>query len=68
MDQRLVELLACPVSKAPVYFAEDRQLLVCPTSKLAYPVKDGIAAMLPEDAIKLTDDDPLLKMGTVPNS
>ena len=68
MDSRLVELLACPVSKAPVYFAEDRQLLVCRTSKLAYPVKDGIAAMLPEDAIKLADDDPLLKMGTVPIS
>lgn len=61
MDARLVEMLACPVSKAPVFFSEERQLLVCPTSKLAYPVKDGIAAMLPEDAIKLADDDPLLK-------
>lgn len=61
MDARLVEMLACPVSKAPVFFSEERQLLVCPTSKLAYPVKDGIAAMLPEDAIKLADDDALLK-------
>jgi uncharacterized protein YbaR (Trm112 family) len=60
MDSRLVDLLACPVSKAPVYFAESRQLLVCPTSKLAYPIKDGIPAMLPEDAIKLEDNDPLL--------
>jgi uncharacterized protein YbaR (Trm112 family) len=64
MDSRLVELLACPVSKAPVFFSEDRQLLVCPTSKLAYPIKDGIPAMLPEDAIKLADDDPLLKART----
>jgi uncharacterized protein YbaR (Trm112 family) len=48
------------VSKAPVYFSDARQLIVCPTSKLAYPVKDGIAAMLPEDAIKLEDGDPLL--------
>jgi uncharacterized protein YbaR (Trm112 family) len=60
MDQRLIEMLACPVSKAPVYFAAERNLIVCPTSKLAYPIKDGIAAMLPEDAIKLADDDPLL--------
>jgi len=60
MDQRLIDMLACPVSKAPVYFAADRQLIVCPTSKLAYPIKDGIVAMLPEDAIKLADDDPLL--------
>ncbi len=60
MDPRLIDLLACPVSKAPVYFAESRQLIVCPTSKLAYPIKDGIAAMLPEDAIRLEDNDPLL--------
>jgi uncharacterized protein YbaR (Trm112 family) len=60
MDSRLVELLACPVSKAPVFFVEGRQLLVCATSKLAYPIKDGIPAMLPEDAIKLDDNDPVL--------
>jgi uncharacterized protein YbaR (Trm112 family) len=64
MDSRLIEMLACPVSKAPVYFAEGRQLIVCPSSKLAYPIKDGIPAMLPEDAIRLEDNDPLLsKMG-----
>jgi uncharacterized protein YbaR (Trm112 family) len=55
-----MQMLACPVAKAPVYFAEDRQLIVCQKSKLAYPVKDGIPAMLPEDAIKLEDGDPLL--------
>ena len=60
MDSRLIEMLACPVSKAPVFFSEARQLIVCPTSKLAYPIKDGIPAMLPEDAIKLEDSDPLL--------
>ena len=60
MDARLIEMLACPVSKAPVFLAEERQLIVCPTSKLAYPIKDGIAAMLPEDAIPLAEDDPLL--------
>ena len=35
-------------------------LIVCPTSKLAYPIRDGIPAMLPEDGIKLEDGDPLL--------
>jgi uncharacterized protein YbaR (Trm112 family) len=60
MDSRLIELLACPVSKAPVFYAEGPQLIVCPTSKLAYPIKDGIPALLPEDAIKLDDKDPLL--------
>jgi hypothetical protein len=60
VDPRLIEMLACPISKAPVFFSESRQLIVCPTSKLAYPIKDGIAAMLPEDAIRLEDNDPLL--------
>ena len=60
MDARLIEMLACPVSKAPVYFSATRQLIVCPTSKLAYPIKDGIPAMLPEDALRLEDGDPLL--------
>jgi uncharacterized protein YbaR (Trm112 family) len=60
MDPRLIDMLACPVSRAPVYFSETRQLIVCPTSKLAYPIRDGIPAMLPEDAIKLEDGDPLL--------
>ena len=64
MDPKLIEMLACPVSKAPVYFSDARQLLVCRTSKLAYPVKDGIAAMLPEDAIKLEDGDPLLSQAS----
>ena len=64
MDPRLIEMLACPVSRAPVYFSEARQLIVCPTSKLAYPIKDGIPAMLPEDAIKLEDSDPLLSQSS----
>jgi hypothetical protein len=44
MDSRLIDMLACPVSKAPVFFSAERQLIVCPTSKLAYPIKDGIPA------------------------
>ena len=60
MDPRLIDMLACPVSRAPVYVSEARQLIVCPTSKLAYPIRDGIPAMLPEDGIKLEDGDPLL--------
>jgi uncharacterized protein len=61
MDSRLIEMLACPISRAPVFLDEARQLIVCPTSKLAYPIKDGIPAMLPEDAIKLEENDPLLQ-------
>jgi hypothetical protein len=60
MDPRLIDMLACPGSRAPVDFSAARQLIVCPTSKLAYPIKDGIPAMLPDDAIKLEDGDPLL--------
>ncbi len=63
MDSRLIEMLACQVSKAPVFYWEARQLILCQACQLAYPIKDGIPAMLPEDAIKLEDNDPLLKPG-----
>lgn len=63
MDARLIAVLACPVSRAPVFYAAERNLVVCPTSRLAYPVKDGIPSMLPDDAIKLEPNDPLLAAG-----
>lgn len=54
MDKKLIEMLVCPVSKAPVEWNPDTQELVCRASGLAYPVRDGIPVMLEEEARKLT--------------
>ncbi|MAG45876.1 MAG: hypothetical protein CMD93_00150 [Gammaproteobacteria bacterium] len=54
LDKKLLDLLVCPVSKGPLEQIGDE--LVCKVSKLAYPIKDGIPVMLPEEARDLSND------------
>jgi len=57
MDKRLLEILVCPVTKAPLVFDADKQELLCKASRLAYPVRDGIPVMLEDEARPLSDDE-----------
>lgn len=57
MDKRLLDILVCPVSKAPLTWHPERQELWCAASRLAYPVRDGIPVMLEEEARALSDDE-----------
>lgn len=57
MDPRLLDILVCPVTKAPLTWDADKQELLCKASRLAYPVRDGIPVMLEEEARPLTDDE-----------
>src|SRR3546814_16225084 len=41
MDKRLLDILVCPVTKAPLVWRADLQELWCHASRLAYPVRDG---------------------------
>jgi uncharacterized protein YbaR (Trm112 family) len=54
-DRKLLELLVCPVSKAPLVWDATRQELQCRASGLAYPVRDGIPVLLEDQARHLTD-------------
>ena len=54
LDQRLLDILVCPVSKAPLEYDREKQELVCKASGLAYPVRDGIPVMLESEARQLT--------------
>lgn len=54
LDPRLLEILVCPVSKAPLEYDREKQELVCRASGLAYPVRDGIPVMLESEARQLT--------------
>ena len=49
IDKKLLELLACPLTKGPLVFDPDRGELVSRAAKLAYPVRDGIPIMLPSE-------------------
>ena len=57
MDARLLEILVCPVTKAPLVWDAQKQELQCRASRLAYPVRDGIPVMIEEEARTLSDDE-----------
>ncbi|MFN7320509.1 MAG: Trm112 family protein, partial [Methylobacterium sp.] len=52
-DPKLLELLVCPLTKATLDYDAVRQELVSRPAKLAYPVRDGIPIMLPEEARRI---------------
>ena len=49
-DPRLLEVLVCPVTHGPLTYDRERQELVSASAKLAYPIRDGVPIMLPEEA------------------
>ena len=49
-DPRLLEILVCPVTKTRLQYDAERQELVSRAAGLAYPIRDGIPIMLPEEA------------------
>ena len=57
MDKKLLDILVCPVTKAPLEYKEADQELVCYASRLAYPIRDGIPVMLEEEARPLRADE-----------
>ena len=59
LDKKLLAILVCPVTKAPVEYDEAKQELVCRASGLAYPIRDGIPVMLESEARTLTTDEKL---------
>ncbi|WP_036260694.1 Trm112 family protein [Methylocapsa aurea] len=50
IDPRLLEILVCPRTKTTLEYDADRQELISRAAKLAYPIRDGIPIMLPEEA------------------
>ena len=55
IDLKLMEILVCPICKNSLVQIGDE--LHCYESKLAYPIRDGIPIMLPEEARKLKEDE-----------
>jgi uncharacterized protein YbaR (Trm112 family) len=53
VDPKLLEILVCPLTKGPLEFDGATQELISRSAKLAYPIRDGIPIMLPEEARKL---------------
>jgi uncharacterized protein len=61
VDDRLLDILACPLCKGPLKLQRAAEVLVCRAERLAFPLRDGVPMMLEEDARQLNPDDPLLE-------
>jgi uncharacterized protein YbaR (Trm112 family) len=55
VDPRLLEVLVCPLTKTPLRYDRERQELISEAAKLAFPIRDGVPIMLPDEARKLED-------------
>jgi LSD1 subclass zinc finger protein len=57
MDHKLLEILVCPVCKSPLTYHRDARELICPACRIAYPIRDDIPVMLPEEARMLAPEE-----------
>ncbi|MFT6373090.1 MAG: hypothetical protein ACJAZT_001849 [Gammaproteobacteria bacterium] len=57
MDKHLLDILVDPISKGPLVYDKKAQELLSRTSRLAYPIRDGIPVMLPEEARELSSEE-----------
>ncbi|MDX1711465.1 MAG: Trm112 family protein [Rhodovibrionaceae bacterium] len=55
VDPKLLEILVCPLTKETLEYDRERQELISRKANLAYPVRDGIPIMLPDEARPLDD-------------
>ena len=53
VDPRLLEILVCPVTHGPLVYDRVAQELISRSARLAYPIRDGVPIMLPEEAREL---------------
>lgn len=58
-SKRMLEILVCPVAKAPLELDKKGSELICRASGLAYPIRDGVPVLLPSEARVLAADEHL---------
>jgi len=57
IDKKLLSILVCPVTKAPLEYDAERDELISQAAGLAYPIKDGIPVLLEAEARALHAQD-----------
>jgi uncharacterized protein YbaR (Trm112 family) len=55
VDPKLLEILVCPLTKSTLEYDREKQELISRAARLAYPIRDGIPIMLPDEARKLDE-------------
>jgi uncharacterized protein YbaR (Trm112 family) len=56
-DPRVLSMLVCPVTRAELVYDAVHQELLSGAARLAYPIRDGVPVMTPDQARPLDDDD-----------
>ena len=56
MDNKLMEILACPACKESVALDDDKTFIICSRCKLKYPIKEGIPVMLVDEAVPIEEN------------
>ena len=57
MNERLLDILVCPVTKGPLLYDRGQQELISLSARLAYPIRDDIPVLLEEEARGLTEEE-----------
>lgn len=57
LDPKLLEILVCPLTRGPLIYDRERNELVSRQAGLAYPIREGIPVMLPEEARALEESE-----------
>ncbi len=57
MDNKLLDILVCPVTKGPLIYDKEKQELISKSARLAYPIRDDIPVMLEDEARTITEEE-----------
>jgi len=57
MDKKLLDILVCPLCKAPLIYNGTSNELVCRAERLAYPVRDDVPVMIEEEARTMSSEE-----------
>lgn len=57
MDKKLLDMLACPVSRGALIHDPRREELISPQAGLAYPIRDQVPVLLESEARPLTEQE-----------
>jgi len=57
VDPKLLEILVCPASKAPLVYDKTANELISKSAGLAFPIRNGVPILLIDEARQLEEKD-----------
>ena len=57
LDQRLLDVLACPEDKGPLWYFEDEEILYNPRLRRVFEIDSGIPVLLIDESKQVSDDE-----------